>query len=286
MKLAIISDMHANLFALEAVLKEIRKQDVEGIICAGDIVNAGSQPSETVEMIRAECKWIICGNNDRYITEYHKGVHPDWNDSLQWANVLWTHRRLSDELIDYLDSLPEEYIIKMPGTSPIRVVHGRPGSISKGIYPDQNKEDIEQLFEQLSEEVLVCAHTHVLWKIKKHQKLMVNSGAVSGAISGSIGAQYSILSWQDSYWDATQYSVPYNLSDVRDSFTRSELLEYGGAFARASLLSIETGKNISGDFVSYAYKIAEQSGYKGCKTVPNKIWQYAEKTWNWDGNLV
>jgi hypothetical protein len=112
--------------------------------------------------------------------------------------------------------------------------------------------------------------------------LALNPGAVCGPLNGDTRAQYALLSWQDECWQTEHRAVPYDLNQIRADFEESGLLEGGGALARSFLLSIETGQNIGDRFLSYAYKLAAETGHENCTIVPDAIWRRAAETFDWD----
>ena len=103
MRLALISDIHANLEALEATVESLRKSGVEQFICLGDIVGYGPNPNECVDLIRSlECPTVM-GNHD-YVA-VGKGDISYFNVSAKSA-ILWTREQLSKENLEFLSSLP------------------------------------------------------------------------------------------------------------------------------------------------------------------------------------
>jgi putative phosphoesterase len=282
MRLAVLSDTHGNLPALEAVLMDIRRHDVDGIVVAGDLVG-GPHANETIHLLRAQNAWMIRGNSDTYLLRYDAGEAPEaWYSSLQWALMRWGYRDLTRENIAFIGSLPEEGVFAAPGTATIRIVHGSPRSPSKGIDPDGDPESLEQALAQTTEPVLVCGHTHIPWKRERQGRLALNPGSVCGSLNGDVRAHYAILTWMNGRWEAEQYAVPYDLDEIRVAFQKSGLLEDGGALARCFLLSIETGHNVAEDFLAYARSIAEGPGAVQRAPITDPVWEQAAATFDWN----
>jgi len=103
LRYAIISDIHSNIQALEAVVKEIERIDVDGILCLGDIVGYGARPSECISVIREECQVVLLGNHDA--AAVGKGSSDNFN-SMAKAAVDWTRDALTPDETDYLRGLP------------------------------------------------------------------------------------------------------------------------------------------------------------------------------------
>ena len=91
MKIAIISDIHANLEALKATLEDIEKRNVDKVICLGDLIAKGIHPKECIELIKEHCDIVLRGNCDRYFSTEHKNIKElaeyeqkriEWNQSM------------------------------------------------------------------------------------------------------------------------------------------------------------------------------------------------------------
>ena len=281
MRLAILSDIHANLTALQAVLRDAARFAPEGYVIAGDLLG-GPQPVETIRLVRELGGWVIRGNADGNVLRYGEGNAPEeWLNSHQWAVRRWTYSQLDRECLDYLGSLPEQTTVRIPGQDPIRVVHGSPQRHKGRLCPLQEPAALELAIAQINEPVLVCGHTHRQWTHEHDGRLALNPGAVSGPLDGTIGAQYALLIWENDRWSAESHKVAYDLRDVRAAFHDSGLIEEGGAHARAQLHSIETGLNTVDDFLAHAHRVAREAGIEKRKVVPDSVWESADDSFDW-----
>jgi putative phosphoesterase len=281
-RLAVLADVHGNLPALEAVLSDIRHADVDGFVVAGDLVG-GPSPVESIQALRSLHSWIIQGNSDASFIHYAEGeAPPAWRTSSQYALLRWGVRQLDQETLDFLKSLPEQRVISVPGTAPIHVVHGSPRDPAESIYPDRDPALLDEALAQITESVLICGHTHEPWVRERGNRLALNPGSVAGPLDGHVGAQYALLTWRDGRWHVQHRAIPYNLDRIRADFEESGLLEEGGALARAFLLGIETGRNVTQFFLSHARRLAESAGLEGYPVIPDAVWLEATETFNWD----
>jgi predicted phosphodiesterase len=302
MRLAVLADTHGNLPALEAVLADAWQQGVDGIIVAGDFTTGGPHQLETISLLRSLGSWMIRGNSEGYLLAYDVGdVSDSWRVSKQWASVRWSYLRLNRETLDFIAALPEQRVVTLDDAAPIRVVHGSPRSPSEHLFPDQDPVSLDafrraglllpgrdpakldQALAQIKEPVLVCGHSHIPWKQEQDGRLVLNPGSVGAPINGDVRAQYALLTWRDGHWQAEHRAIAYDLGRIRAAFRESGLLEEGGAFARAWLLDIETGQNVSGRFVSYTHDLVAEAGYEGSSVVPDSIWEQAIATFDWEG---
>jgi protein phosphatase len=135
-RIAIISDVHGNLPALEAVLGDIQRRGIEKIYCLGDMVGKGPHSDTAVDRIREVCRIVVTGNWDHMITRNH-----DDNEYL-----LWHQRRLGANRLSYLASLPYHYDFYMSGRL-IRLYHASAKSVYTRIHPTHPIEDRLAMFE-------------------------------------------------------------------------------------------------------------------------------------------
>ena len=131
-RIAIIADIHANLFALEAVVDDIDAQNVDEVLVAGDLVGRGPQGSAVVHRI-AELGWrCVRGNHEDYLINFIEGDIPDdWRHLDQWAASRWMARELDEESIRFIDALP--FSLHAETDRGVEVFHGSPNSHSEEI---------------------------------------------------------------------------------------------------------------------------------------------------------
>jgi predicted phosphodiesterase len=299
--LAVLSDVHGNLPALEAVLADLKPLGVDGIIAAGDY-GGGPQPQETIDRLRGLGAWMIRGNSEGYCLALAAGTAPAaWWTSRQFATTRWSCQRLDPETLALLATLPEQRVVALAGTAPIRVVHGSPRSVTEHLYPHRDPATLA-LFRQagqlapeaeptplavplagVEEPVVVCGHSHIPWQVQEGGRLVLNPGAVGGPTSGDPRAQYALLTWREGRWVARLRAVAYDLGQIRSAYRTSGLLAAGGAFARACLLGIETGQNVPGRFVDLVHRLARDASLEVIDgPVPEEIWDRAVATFPWD----
>ena len=299
MRLAILADIHGNLPALEAVLRDAEQHAIDEIVVAGDLVTRGPHPNEVMRLLRTRHSRMIRGNGDDDLLEYDTGDDSDArHTSAQWATLRWSYRHIGREALSYLASLPEQCILSFDGTAPIRVVHGSLASPLGVVYPDSGPERMrlskralrfpkgyvlsaQAALAQIVEPVLVCGHTHVPWATEHDGRLAINPGSVGSPINGDPRAQYALCEWRGGKWQVTHRAVSYDLALIRAEYEASGLLEEGGALARAFLLTVETGRNIILHLFSHIRALAAEAGHEGYAIVPDDIWKHAVATFDW-----
>ena len=281
MQLAVLADVHGNLPALKAVLQTLQGKDLSGILVAGDLTGC-PWPNEAIQLLIEHNCIMIRGNGENGLLKLidHTAPHA-WEVNKQYALARWTVRTLDPSLIPIIRSLPNQRVIHMAGTDPIRMVHGSPFDSSDSIYPHREPENFVRAMEAVSEPVTIFGHTHSPWQVRLDGHLAFNPGAVSAPLDGKAGAQYAILTWSDGCWRAQLHHIPYDLKEVRRGFEQSGLLKEGGALARTFLLSIETGIDVTDDFIDLAYELMHQTTEEYTAFIPDEIWDLADKQFNW-----
>jgi putative phosphoesterase len=281
-KLAVLADVHGNLPALQAVLSMLDALLLDGILVAGDMAG-GPHTSETIHLLRERNCIMIRGNGENNHLRYEKGLAPQsWWNSRQFALLRWSHRRLSPGLLTFFEQLPEQRVIHLDGTDPIRMVHGSPRDPAEGLSPDEEPQALQAALAQTPEPVLICGHTHIPWRWIYNGKLVFNPGAVCGALNGDVRAQYALLEWREGRWQLEHHAVPYDIERLRRDFEESGLLAEGGHLARAFLLSCETGVDVALGLLQYANRLAKGTGCGDYDVISDEIWEQAGSTFPWD----
>ncbi len=175
-KIAIITDVHGCLVSIEEVLKDIKKRNINIIYCLGDLVAKGSQPRETLELIREKCKVVIKGNCDDIIGS--KGTTKEH---------FWNKEKIGEENMKYLSSLPLFYEFYMSGLK-IRLMHASIDSLDKSIdmynINENINNEINKLFVKINSEseepdIVIFGHIHSQFFCRMENKTAVGVGSIS-----------------------------------------------------------------------------------------------------------
>jgi putative phosphoesterase len=185
MKIGFISDVHANLPALDAVLDDL--QNVDRIVHAGDIVGYNAFPRKVIECFQEQNIDSIAGNHDRAITDSDVFDFP--RPALEVIN--WTTNKLTTENKEFINRLPTKLELEIDGYT-ILIVHGSPYETNEYIYPtDLTLELVEDLDEAI--DVLIWGHTHYSIVTKLNDVLLLNPGSIGQPRDGDWRASYAIF---------------------------------------------------------------------------------------------
>lgn len=185
MKVALLSDVHANAPALEAVLADLADEDVDEIVHAGDLIGYGPYPRDVIDIVRTAAILSIRGNHDRGLERpdaFREQYVPVAVSSLEW-----TREQLTDDDLSYLAGLALERTLF---DDTLHVAHGAPGRPDEYVYPDDLS---PTLFEDIEADVLVLGHTHVQVARAFEDGLVINPGSVGQPRDGDPAAAYAIV---------------------------------------------------------------------------------------------
>ena len=235
--IAVISDIHGNLPALEAVLADIDSQDVDEIILAGDALNGGPSPRDILKIIYDREIRMVVGNHEQYILDTID--NPDPMFPPEWGTSHWTKWQISPEDIYFLRKLP--VIIERDD---VIIMHAAPSNLFRGYYLDTSYEETRAIWGHLQQKYVVTAHTHLPLIAHWEDKVIINTGSVGMPLNGSTLANYVILSHIDERFFIQQRNVAYDIDRTIQLAKESGFIDNnpGRKFAMGSLWQMKTGQ--------------------------------------------
>lgn len=217
MKIAVISDIHANVEAFKTVIDHMKQQEIEKVFFLGDLVMNGPCPEEVLTMINDlnPIVWVK-GNTDSWFEEIGSDFKPT-NEREEYIYSLYQYanERLNNEEIRILLSKPEKQLIEIEGVR-ILCVHGSHNSISEPVGIMTPLENIEQLVTEVDADILLCGHTHMPYYASFKGKKIINVGAVSLSLDGETKASYEILEIDQKNIACTNFKIDYDLEKTID----------------------------------------------------------------------
>ena len=226
MKLGVITDIHNNSGALEAVLSELSAQECERILCGGDLIGIGPEPEATVQrMMHLPGCVAVRGNHEGYLLD---GMDEARMGREEYQYHLWEHARLSQTSIDYLRSLPYALDLTVEGVR-IHLVHA-PRSARQGGYmpltPHPTPEQLAQWFHAVDADVICYGHDHARCIAQAEGKWFVNAGSLGCPMHDGDLARAAILTVENGSAAVTPLDVRYDANAV---VARIDQLNYPAA---------------------------------------------------------
>jgi protein phosphatase len=207
-RIALISDIHGNMPALEAVLADIERRSIGRIICLGDLVGKGPDSVAAVDFCAARCEAVIRGN---------------WDDGMATApdpspSLLWHRERLGPDRLAYLASLPNCIDLALSGHQ-IRLLHASPFGVYRRIHQADPIEKLESMFENTEftgydsvPDIVGYADIHSAYVRTWRHRMLFNVGSVGNPLDMTL-ACYAILEGADRHGPLSVaiVRVPYDI---------------------------------------------------------------------------
>ena len=248
-RIAVLADVHGNMPALEAVIRDLDEQAVDEVLVGGDMVGRGPEGSRVVKRVR-ELGWpAISGNHEDYLLAFRRREVPDeWQRAREWAAGRWMAAELDDEDVAWIGDLP--FSIDRPG---LKLVHGTPRTNRDGIGPWTRDREVAGHLAETGERVLACAHTHRALVLELDAGMVVNVGAVGLPFNRDHRAQYAIFTAGGPYgWRVELRQVAYDLERIFEIYETSGFLAAGGVTARLLRMELEHASPLLVPFQTWA----------------------------------
>jgi putative phosphoesterase len=216
-RVAVITDIHANLPALEAALARIAALGIERVYCGGDLVGYGPRPNEVCAVIEERGIPTIYGNYDHaiardlddcgcaYITPHDREIGQ--------RSVEWTLAHTQPPAKDFMRALPFDLRFEV-GATPVHLVHGSPRKVNEYLFEDKPASLYERLAAAEDAGVLVFGHTHKPWVHEHGGVLFVNCGSVGKPKDGDPRGAFAVLTAAADGVEVTIERVEYDAAAV------------------------------------------------------------------------
>lgn len=226
MRIAVISDIHGNLPALESVLADCAARNVEGIVNLGDLVGYGPRPNEVVAKVReAEIRGVV-GNFDLAVCHQDeagglvKFLRPDL-PAVAKATYSWTRANVSADTLSFLREQPAQLLVE-EGDIRFLFTHGSPVDPVEYLKQDTPESRLKELFDGTEADVLITGHTHIPLAREVGDSLLLNPGSVGHPRDGDPRASYMVLDTEQGI-RAEHIRVSFNVESLAEDCVSSGL---------------------------------------------------------------
>lgn len=211
MKIGLTADIHANVIALQAVLNDM--DDVDRIICAGDLVGYNPYPNETIELLMDRNVHCVSGEHDKAVVTRDT----QWFNHEAAATLKWTAANLNRGNLRFLETLPDH--MELDG---ITIYHGNPNSIKDFVF-EYDQEKICGVFDSIDHKVFTFGHTHIPVHKLCGDKMVLNPGSVGQPRDGNNKASYAIYDTDTHEFEIKR--VDYDYQTVQSQIRKEKLPE-------------------------------------------------------------
>ena len=225
MRIAFISDIHGNFTAFQAVLADINSQNVDQIVCLGDVVTMGPQPVEVLNKLKNMDCLFIKGNHDAAV------LNPEIAGQYEITHYLipdlhWCRDQLSSDDLKFIDSFKPTQDIQLPNGVNILAFHGSPLSPIDIIQSTTPVETLDVYFEKETADIFIGGHSHIQMQRRYGDKFILNSGSVGNVFKFvyTPGTVPSLLPWAE-YMIVSQSENSISMDSRRVYFDTDTLLQ-------------------------------------------------------------
>jgi putative phosphoesterase len=208
MRIALFSDIHANLPALEALFRDIEEKDPDAVYCLGDLVGYNIWPNEVIDEIRKRRIPTIAGNYDfgigRKSDDCGCAYKSDKEKEMGKVSISYTNESVKDPQREYLRTLPLHIRVELEINDEkltLLLVHGSPRKINEYLFEDRDEKSLLRIIEQADADIMCFGHTHKPYhrvlnsgtEEDPHFRHAVNIGSVGKPKDGDPRGCYVIL---------------------------------------------------------------------------------------------
>jgi predicted phosphodiesterase len=305
MKYAIISDVHGNMSALDAVLNDAKSADVNKFIFVGDYYMCFPFPNEVINKIKnLPNSYVVRGNEEDRIERLSGQNQATWTDG-QFNALYWYYRNINEENRNYLIDLPSKLQICDTNMT-INVTHSSaefigniemrefsPSKISKNFIDRlPTKEELQNIIfstlngnkifhnklDELTDGIYIFGHSHIQWHSTFEKKILVNPGSCGFPLDFAHGAPYTLLEISDNNVSIEERRIKYNESQAVSDLLESDLYECEKVWNEIIIKEFELGKDILISFLSFAEEYANKKN-DSVRPFSKETWKEAYNRW-------
>jgi putative phosphoesterase len=226
LRIAIISDIHGNDLAFEAVEDDIRRQKTDQIVCLGDAIQGGPQPAAVVQRLRALNCPVVMGNADAWLLSgvetADEGIPPERSKKMGDIRA-WTLSQLTEDDLAFIANFQPTIILPIEDGLDLLCFHGSPASFDDVILPAAPEEEFQNFLGPYADHILTGGHTHAQQMRRIGERFFFNPGSVGFAYShyqpdgqffADPWAEYSILTVAKSQTSLEFRRIPFDLREL------------------------------------------------------------------------
>jgi putative phosphoesterase len=201
MRIALLSDIHGNLIALETILADLETASPDAVICLGDVVVTGPQPRQVIAQLR-ELHWpMVMGNTDAWLLDPQPWDATDEESQQLEVIELWGASLMTEEDLAFIETFQPTFTVDMGEDHTLLCYHGSPHANTDFIGPTTPEEELKIKLAGYQAEVMAGGHTHQQMLRRYQGSLLINPGSVGlpyqnvdGQTHNPTWAEYALVS--------------------------------------------------------------------------------------------
>ncbi len=242
-KIAILNDIHGNLYLLNKVLEYLKDKNISLYLICGDFLTDGPDDNKIIDIIRKLPSQVILGNREESILSISKEIST-LNEKMY--PMYYTYLNLTNENFAYLKTLQNTKIISIDNKN-ICISHGSPYKTRD--YLSENSYHIfDNLLKDYPSDIYLFAHTHKHFNTIYKDKLFINSGAISCYMGKKQLSTFGILTINDNITSYEQVELPFSFDDIKNYYYQSNYSKAFPEWTNIILYVIKSGINYNSIF--------------------------------------
>ncbi|MBR2860961.1 MAG: metallophosphoesterase family protein [Clostridia bacterium] len=277
MKYLVLSDIHGNIVALEAILNKVPASRYDKILVLGDNVGDGPSPDKVINLLLEKDAVMIAGNREELAREHFLGFG-ETQTALQWKFMRDSIAFLEGDAKKFVMEAPNQLTVK-DGDISVRLVHGSPDNVRELLYYNEPAR-LNECLESIDENILLCGHNHYQFSYLHNDKLVLNPGSVGLSQKGeAFRADYAILNVSKNQFSFELNHVYYDGEKIKQEYVDRGLWD-SSIWGQIAYKEMSKGRQYIIGFARYVFNLAKA---KGVSTHPldDGVWLEACKKWNW-----
>ena len=247
MWIAVISDMHGNDVAFDAVEADIKRQNVDQIVCLGDAIQGGPQPAAVVQRLRGLSCPVVMGNADAWlisgIETADEGIPPERLKKMGDIRT-WTLSQLTEDDRAFISNFQPSVTIPLEDRLDLLCFHGSPTSFDEVILPAAPEDEFQKVLGPYADHILTGGHTHAQQIRRNGELFFFNPGSVGFAYShyqpdgqfhADAWAEYAILTVDHGQTSLEFRRIPFYVDPLIKIYAQS-----GRPFAGEAIAQYQT----------------------------------------------
>lgn len=245
-RLAVLTDIHGNLPALDAIIADMGAFQPDHVIVGGDLINVGPYSAGVMQRV-TELGWsTIRGNHEHYLLEYQTPRAPESRRG--WKTMPYLYDQLAGRWYNVIAAMPDELVLYYPDGPPIRVMHGLPGNPWNSLHRLSTDDDVRRALAGVPETTVISGHYHLSFEKRVHGWHVLNPGSAGLPMDGLRDACYLILDSARDSWQPTFRRIPVDYAPVFAEFERQRFVENCGVIGYLITLQFKYARTVIDSF--------------------------------------
>lgn len=245
-RLAVLSDIHGNLPALEAVIADMARFSPDHVIVAGDLINIGPFSAQVMERVTALGWTAIRGNHEFYLLEHNTPREPE--SRRNWVTTPLLYDQLKADWYNRIAAMPDELTLYYPDAPPVRVMHGLPRNPWQAIDRLSTDDEVRTSMNGIEETTIISGHYHLSFEKQVDGWHLLNPGSLGVPLDGLQDASYVILDGSSDGWQATFRRVPVDYAPLFAEFERQRFVEQCGVIGYLIVQQFRLARTVIASF--------------------------------------